>query len=190
MLHPGIAQAYYDSIQHLESREELRWIKVADPKHLLNGSAALAEIQVADWLKDKQFQKEVFGSFALMVVYQDVAELSEVAKQLHGQLTITVWAEAEELQTQLFLINLLEEKCGRLLFKGAPTGVEVGNAMQHGGPFPATTAPNSTSVGAYAIKRFARPIAFQDMPSALLPDTLQDHNPLGIWRTVNGVLTK
>jgi NADP-dependent aldehyde dehydrogenase len=62
--------------------------------------------------------------------------------------------------------------------------------MQHGGPFPATTAPNSTSVGADAIKRFARPIAFQDMPSALLPDTLQDHNPLGIWRTVNGVLTK
>jgi len=120
MLHPGIAKAYYDSIQHLESRKELRWIKVADPKHLLNGSTALAEIQVADWLKDKQFQKEVFGSFALMVVYQDVEELSEVAKQLHGQLTITVWAEAEELQSQLFLINLLEEKCGRLLFKGAP----------------------------------------------------------------------
>lgn len=190
MLHPGIAQAYYDSIHYLETREELRWIKVADPKHLLNGSAALAEIQVTDWLKDKQFQKEVFGSFALMVIYQDVAELAEVAKQLHGQLTITVWAEAEELQTQLFLINLLEEKCGRLLFKGAPTGVEVGHAMQHGGPFPATTAPNSTSVGAYAIKRFARPIAFQDMPSALLPDALQDHNPLGIWRTVNGILTK
>jgi NADP-dependent aldehyde dehydrogenase len=190
MLHPGIAQAYYDSIHYLESREELRWIKVADPKHLLNGSAALAEIQVADWLKDKQFQKEVFGSFALMVIYQDVAELAEVAKQLHGQLTITVWAEAEELQSQLFLINLLEEKCGRLLFKGAPTGVEVGHAMQHGGPFPATTAPNSTSVGAYAIKRFARPIAFQDMPSALLPDALQDHNPLGIWRQVNGVFGK
>jgi NADP-dependent aldehyde dehydrogenase len=190
MLHPGIAQAYYDSIQYLESHEELHWIKVADPKHLLNGSAALAEIKVADWLKNKAFQKEVFGSFALMVIYQDVAELAEVAKQLQGQLTITVWAEAEELQTQLFLINLLEEKCGRLLFKGAPTGVEVGHAMQHGGPFPATTAPNSTSVGGYAIKRFVRPIAFQDMPSALLPDALQDHNPLGIWRTVNGVLTK
>ncbi len=190
MLHPGIAKAYYDSIQYLESREELRWIKVADPKHLLNGSAALAEIQIADWLKDKQFQKEVFGSFALMVVYNDVSELTEVAKKLHGQLTITIWAEAEELQSQLFLINLLEEKCGRLLFKGAPTGVEVGHAMQHGGPFPATTAPNSTSVGAFAIKRFARPIAFQDMPSALLPDALQDHNPLGIWRQVNGNLTK
>jgi len=82
MLHPGIAQAYYDAIQVMESQKELRWIKVADPKHLLNGSTALAEIQVADWLKDKQFQKEVFGAFALMVVYQDVADLAEVAKQL------------------------------------------------------------------------------------------------------------
>ena len=190
MLHPGIAQAYYDAIQVMEAQEELRWIKVSDPKHLLNGSTALAEIQVADWLKDKQFQKEVFGAFALMVVYQDVADLVEVAKQLQGQLTITLWAEPEELQSQLYLINLLEEKCGRILFKGVPTGVEVGHAMQHGGPFPATTAAQSTSVGAYAIKRFARPLAFQDMPHSLLPDALQDHNPLGIWRQVNGIVTK
>ncbi|GAA0880458.1 aldehyde dehydrogenase (NADP(+)) [Algoriphagus jejuensis] len=186
MLHPGIAQAYYDSIQFLESREELRWVKVADPKHLINGSTALAEIKAADWLADKVFQKEVFGAFAMMVVYQSEDELAEIAKNLHGQLTITVWAEEEELRNQLFLINLLEEKCGRLLFKGAPTGVEVGYAMQHGGPYPSTTAANSTSVGAHAIKRFARPIAFQDMPQDLLPDALRDGNPLGIWRLVNG----
>ena len=186
MLHPGIAQAYYDSIQFLESREELRWVKVADPKHLINGSTALAEIKAQDWLKDPLFQKEVFGAFAMMVVYKSEEELLEIAKHLHGQLTITVWAEEEELKNQLFLINLLEEKCGRLLFKGVPTGVEVGYAMQHGGPFPSTTAPNSTSVGAHAIKRFARPIAFQDMPQELLPDALRDDNPLGIWRLVNG----
>lgn len=186
MLHPGIAQAYYDSIQFLESREELRWVKVADPKHLINGSTALAEIKAHSWLKDSLFQKEIFGSFAMMVVYQSESELEEIAKHLHGQLTITVWAEEEELKNQLFLLNLLEEKCGRLLFKGVPTGVEVGHAMQHGGPFPSTTAPHSTSVGAYAIKRFARPIAFQDMPQELLPDALRDGNPLGIWRLVNG----
>lgn len=186
MLHPGIAQAYYDSIQFLESREELRWVKVADPKHLINGSTALAEIKAADWLKDKLFQKEVFGAFAMMVIYQSEDELLEITKHLHGQLTITVWAEAEELQNQLFLINLLEEKCGRLLFKGVPTGVEVGYAMQHGGPYPSTTSAISTSVGAHAIKRFARPIAFQDMPQDLLPDALRDGNPLGIWRMVNG----
>lgn len=186
MLHPGIAQAYYDSIQFLESREELRWVKVADPKHLINGSTALAEIKASDWLSDHVFQKEVFGAFAMMVVYQSQEELEEIAKHLHGQLTITVWAEEEELKNQLFLLNLLEEKCGRLLFKGVPTGVEVGYAMQHGGPYPSTTAPNSTSVGAHAIKRFARPIAFQDMPQELLPDALKDSNPLGIWRLVNG----
>ena len=190
MLHPGIAQAYYDSIQYLQSRSELRWVKVADPKHLINGSTALAEIKAADWLSDAVFQKEVFGAFAMMVVYENEDELMEIAKKLHGQLTITIWAEADELQNQLFLLNLLEEKCGRLLFKGAPTGVEVGYAMQHGGPYPSTTAPNSTSVGAHAIKRFARPIAFQDMPQELLPDALRDGNPLGIWRLVNGEYSK
>lgn len=189
MLHPGIAKAYYDSIQALEARDELRWVKVADPKHLINGSPALAEIKAADWLNHPLFHQEVFGAFGLMVVYRDQEELMNIAQQLEGQLTITVWAELEELQNQLPLVNLLQEKCGRLLFKGAPTGVEVGHAMQHGGPFPATTAPNSTSVGAYAIKRFVRPIAFQDMPQELLPEALMDANPLGIWRTVNGVMT-
>ncbi|SFO15297.1 NADP-dependent aldehyde dehydrogenase [Algoriphagus ornithinivorans] len=190
MLHPGIAQAYYDSIQYLQSREELRWVKVADPQHLINGSTALAEIKASDWLKDLVFQKEVFGAFAMMVVYENQDELLEIAKQLHGQLTITIWAENHELQDQLFLLNLLEEKCGRLLFKGVPTGVEVGFAMQHGGPYPSTTDARGTSVGAYAIKRFARPIAFQDMPQELLPDALKDGNPLGIWRMVNGEYKK
>ncbi|MDA0314538.1 MAG: aldehyde dehydrogenase (NADP(+)) [Bacteroidetes bacterium] len=190
MLHPGIAKAYYDSIQSLKARNELCWVKVADPKHLINGSPALAEIKAADWLKDRFFHQEVFGAFALLVIYRNQEELLEIAQQLQGQLTITVWAEEEELADQLSLVNLLEEKCGRLIFKGVPTGVEVGHAMQHGGPFPSTTASQSTSVGSHAIKRFTRPIAFQDMPQKLLPEALMDANPLGIWRTVNGILTK
>ena len=189
MLHEGIAKAYYDSIQALEGRNELRWVKVADPKHLINGSPALAEIKAADWLKHPLFHQEVFGAFGLMVVYRDHAELLNIAQQLEGQLTITVWADLEELKNNLTLVNLFQEKCGRLLFKGAPTGVEVGHAMQHGGPFPSTTASQTTSVGSYAIKRFARPIAFQDMPQELLPEALMDANPLGIWRTVNGIVT-
>ena len=190
MLHEGIAKAYYDSIQALEARNELRWVKVPDSRHLIHGSNALAEIKAADWLKDQLFHQEVFGAFALLVVYRDQEELLEIAQQLQGQLTITVWAELEELKNNLTLVNLLQEKCGRLLFKGAPTGVEVGHAMQHGGPFPSTTASQTTSVGSYAIKRFARPIAFQDMPQELLPEALMDANPLGIWRTVNGIMTK
>jgi len=189
MLHPGIAKAYYESIEYYQSREELRWVKVADPKHLINGSAALAEIKAADWLADDVFQKEVFGAFALMVVYDSPNQLMEAAKKLHGQLTITVWGDVAELKQNAALLNVLEEKCGRLLFQGVPTGVEVGYAMQHGGPFPSTTDSRSTSVGAGAIKRFARPIAFQDMPADLLPDALKNENPMKIVRQVNGKFT-
>ncbi|WP_111669338.1 aldehyde dehydrogenase (NADP(+)) [Algoriphagus litoralis] len=190
MLHEGIADSYYKALTELQLRSELNWVKVPDAKHLINASPALAEISVQDWLSDDQFQEEVFGSFAMMVVYDSEADLIAVANKLHGQLTVTLWADTPELQAHGELINLLEEKCGRLLFKGVPTGVEVGYAMQHGGPYPSTTDSRSTSVGAYAIKRFARPIAFQDMPQELLPDALQDGNPLGIMRLVNGEFKK
>lgn len=189
MLHEGIASSYYTAIENLQARPELKWVKVPDAKHLINVSPALAEIKASDWVADDLFQAEVFGSFALMVVYENESELIEVAKKLHGQLTITLWADNSELKAQSELINLLEEKCGRLLFTGVPTGVEVGYAMQHGGPFPSTTDSRSTSVGAHAIKRFARPIAYQDMPSDLLPDALKNDNPLGIMRQVNGKFT-
>jgi NADP-dependent aldehyde dehydrogenase len=190
MLHEGIADAYYSALQYLQGREELEWVKVAAAKDLIKGHPALAKIKAKDWLKDNKFQQEVFGSFALMVVYEGEDDLVAIAKKLHGQLTITIWAEEEELNNKLYLINLLEEKCGRMLYKGVPTGVEVGYAMQHGGPYPSTSDSRSTSVGVYAIKRFARPIAFQDMPDILLPDALREDNPLGIWRTVDGVFSK
>ncbi len=186
MLHEGIADAYYESLQYLQGRSELEWVKVAEAKDLIKGHPALAKIKAKDWLDDSKFQEEVFGSFALMVSYEGENDLLAIAEKLHGQLTITIWATEKELSDKLYLINLLEEKCGRMLYKGVPTGVEVGFAMQHGGPYPSTTDSRSTSVGVYAIKRFARPIAFQDMPESLLPDALRDSNPLGIWRTVNG----
>jgi acyl-CoA reductase-like NAD-dependent aldehyde dehydrogenase len=190
MLHEGIAESYYKALTELQLRSELSWVKIPDAKHLINASPALAEISVEDWMSDDQFQEEVFGSFALMVVYENEADLIAVANRLRGQLTITIWADTSELKNQSELINLLEEKCGRILFRGVPTGVEVGFAMQHGGPFPSTTDSRSTSVGAYAIKRFARPIAFQDMPQDLLPEALRDGNPLGIMRMVNGEYKK
>ncbi|EAZ82317.1 aldehyde dehydrogenase (NADP(+)) [Algoriphagus machipongonensis] len=189
MLHEGIAESYYTALDNLKTRSELNWVKVPNAKHLINVSPALAEIKASDWIADDLFQQEVFGSFALMVVYENEAELLEVAKKLHGQLTITLWADKSELKSNEELINILEEKCGRLLFSGVPTGVEVGYAMQHGGPFPSTTDVRSTSVGAHAIKRFARPIAFQDMPEELLPEALKNGNPLGIMRQVNGKFT-
>lgn len=186
MLHEGIAESYYKALSELQLRSELEWVKVPDAKHLINASPALAEISAEDWMNDNRFQEEVFGSFAMMVVYENESDLKAIAEKLHGQLTITLWGDSSELKTYGELINLLEEKCGRMLFTGVPTGVEVGFAMQHGGPFPSTTDSRSTSVGAHAIKRFARPIAFQDMPKDLLPEELKDGNPLGIWRIVDG----
>lgn len=189
MLHPGIAKSYYESIEYYQTRPELRWIKYADPKHLINVSPSMAAISASDWLMDDAFQQEVFGSFALMVVYEDMEQLIEVAKKLKGQLTITIWGDIPELKENTFLLSILEEKCGRMLFTGVPTGVEVGYAMQHGGPYPSTTDSRSTSVGAGAIKRFARPIAFQDIPFDLLPEALQNDNPMKIVRQVNGKYT-
>jgi NADP-dependent aldehyde dehydrogenase len=190
MLHEGIAEAYYNALSVLQYRKELDWVKVAEAKDLIKAYPALAKIKASDWLEDDHFQQEVFGSFALMVVFEHFNELYAIAQRLHGQLTITVWGEEEELAKKTDLLNQLEEKCGRILFKGVPTGVEVGYAMQHGGPYPSTTDSRFTSVGVYAIKRFARPIAFQDMPHTLLPDALRDENPLGIWRTVDGEFKK
>lgn len=190
MLHEGIAESYYKALSELQLRSELEWVKVPDAKHLINASPALAEISAEDWMKDNRFQEEVFGSFAMMVVYENESELKAIAEKLHGQLTITLWGDGSELKAYGELMNLLEEKCGRMLFTGVPTGVEVGFAMQHGGPFPSTTDSRSTSVGAHAIKRFARPIAFQDMPKDLLPEELKEENPLGIWRIVDGEYKK
>ncbi len=186
MLHGGIAEAYDKSVNELELRSELNWIKSPQAKSELETHPAIARISVKDWLSDDVFQEEVFGAFGLMVVYDDSSELNAVSLKLKGQLTISLWGDGGELKAEQELISLLQEKCGRLLFTGVPTGVEVGYAMQHGGPFPSTTDSRSTSVGANAIKRFARPIAFQDMPSALLPKELQDENPLGLMRQVNG----
>jgi NADP-dependent aldehyde dehydrogenase len=110
--------------------------------------------------------------------------------KLHGNLTATVHAGRSEEVDIARLLDLLREKAGRLIWNGFPTGVEVVHAMQHGGPYPATTAPATTSVGMMAIKRFLRPVAYQNMPDALLPPALQDANPSGIWRIVDGNRTR
>ncbi len=187
MLHEGICDAYYKSLESLEKSDKLEWLLGAKPSEILTGNVALAKVQSADWLNAPEFQEEVFGPFGLMVIYDGKKELEEISRNLKGQLTCTVWGDDEELKDYSLFLSLLEETCGRLLFKGVPTGVEVGNAMQHGGPFPSTTNSGSTSVGAYAIKRFVRPVAYQDMPESLLPEALKDSNPLGIWRKVDGV---
>lgn len=138
---------------------------------------------------DDRLQVEHFGPVTLFVVCEDSDDLTETVNALEGNLTSTVHAEEAELGSIGDLLHQLREKAGRVIWNGFPTGVAVIPAMQHGGPYPATTAPSTTSVGMNAIYRFMRPIAFQNVPDALLPDPLKDANPLGITRMVDGVNT-
>ena len=116
--------------------------------------------------------------------------MHQVVGSLNGQLTGTVMGEPEEIIANQHLVSTLQDKVGRLIFNGVPTGVEVCHSMHHGGPYPATTDSRFTSVGTDSIKRFGRPLAYQNYLQDLLPDELKDGNPLGIWRTVDGVFTK
>jgi 2,5-dioxopentanoate dehydrogenase len=121
---------------------------------------------------------------------RDEAEMRRVAERLEGQLTAALHIEAGDHEAVRPLLPLLERKAGRILVNGFGTGVEVGHAMVHGGPFPATADGRSTSVGSKAIERFLRPVCYQDMPDDLLPPALQNANPERLWRRVDGVLTQ
>lgn len=138
---------------------------------------------------DDRLQVEHFGPVTLFVVCADSDDLRATVDALEGNLTTTLHAEDSELADIGDLLHQLREKAGRVIWNGFPTGVAVVHAMQHGGPYPATTAPGTTSVGMNALYRFMRPIAFQNVPDALLPPPLQDANPLGILRLVDDVYT-
>lgn len=139
---------------------------------------------------DELLQEEVFGPATIVVEVADKAELIQALQGLRGQLTATLIIEDSEVQAHGDLLALLEQKVGRVLFNGYPTGVEVCDAMVHGGPYPATSDARGTSVGTLAIDRFLRPVCYQNCPDALLPDALKNANPLGIARLVDGASSR
>lgn len=191
MLHAGIASAYAEKRTAMLSQEGVTVLAEAtDTGDKDSGRPTVATVSAKTFLSNERLSHEVFGPFGLVVRYETTEEAIAIATALSGQLTATVLAEDEDLATYKGLIGTLTDKCGRLLLNGFPTGVEVCYAMQHGGPFPSTTDGRFTSVGPDAIKRFIRPISYQNWPDAYLPEELQNSNPLGIWRTVNGQLTK
>ncbi len=140
--------------------------------------------------EDEALQVEHFGPVTLVVGCESPDDLLHTLEHLDGNLTGSIHATDDDLPLAREVFERLRERVGRLLWNGYPTGVEVVHAMQHGGPYPATTAPATTSVGMTAIKRFMRPVAFQNMPATLLPPALQDDNPLGIWRIVDDQWTQ
>lgn len=163
----------------------------ASPAQPEQASAELWRADAALLLQpDSLLQQEVFGPCTVLVEFDDAAQLLRAVEALHGQLTATLIAEPEDLADAVPLVSALEQKAGRLLVNGYPTGVEVSDAMVHGGPYPATSDARGTSVGTLAIDRFLRPVCFQNFDDAWLPPALQNANPLGIDRLVNGARTR
>ncbi|GAB7529591.1 aldehyde dehydrogenase (NADP(+)) [Pseudomonas sp. 3A(2025)] len=186
MLNAGGLRSYSKGVEHLlahpgvthlagkvqEGKQAQSQLFKADVSLLLNG--------------DELLQEEVFGPTTIAIEVADDAELKSALLALRGQLTATLIGEPADLTGYQWLLPLLEDKVGRILVNGYPTGVEVSDAMVHGGPYPATSDSRGTSVGTLAIDRFLRPVCYQNHADSLLPPALQNANPLGLRRLVNG----
>ncbi|MCF3108167.1 aldehyde dehydrogenase (NADP(+)) [Niabella sp. CC-SYL272] len=165
------------------------WAEAATPATEGEGRARIVETTAVNFLTNPVLSEEVFGPFGILIEAASLDEVAAVAAQLKGQLTITLAATEADMDAHKTVIDRVRDKAGRLLYNGMPTGVEVVYAMQHGGPFPASTDARFTSVGPDAVKRFVRPVAFQNWPETHLPEELKNVNGLQILRTVNGRLT-
>ena len=191
MLTSGIQNNYKKGIEKLSNVEGVAVLAKGKNEgegsrgtpHVLHATAAL-------FLQKHELEEEVFGPSTLAITANSKEELFQAAKKLGGHITATIHGTEEDLAEYAELINILEQKVGRVLINGYPTGVEVCHAMVHGGPYPATTDSRTTSVGTLAIHRFTRPVCYQNFPQSLLPAELKDDNPLGIWRLVNGETKK
>jgi NADP-dependent aldehyde dehydrogenase len=193
MLHRGICDTFHAVIERVR---KIPGVVVAAES---DADADVAKTQaepvvfatdVETFLLHRGLREEVFGPYTLLVSARTVTELETAARALPGQLTATLHADGTDLADFADLIRILERKAGRLLVNGYSPGVEVCPAMQHGGPYPATTDSRFTSVGTAAISRWARPLCLQGFPEPALPEAVRNANPLGILRTVNGTLTR
>jgi NADP-dependent aldehyde dehydrogenase len=190
MLHPNIKNAYDRGKNEASSQDQTSVVAAYKEEVDANyGQQVILRVSGTTFLKNPTLHQEVFGPFALIVECRDQQELKQVISGLEGQLTGTLVATTQELEESVAVVRALQGRVGRLIFNSVPTGVEVTHAMQHGGPYPATSDARFTSVGTHAIYRWVRPVSYQDFPKSLLPDALKDENPLAIMRIVNGQTT-
>ena len=190
MLHSGIVQAFHAGRNKVL---DTKGVELLTPVNELNEELSLptlAQTSAQHFIENKALQHEVFGPYCLVVVCEGAEEMVAVANALEGQLTTSLMATEDEVAANPKMVQQLQSLCGRIIWNGIPTGVQPSLAMHHGGPYPATTDSRFTAVGADGIKRFARPVCYQNWNNSLLPDALKNENPLGIWRTVNNNLTK
>jgi 2,5-dioxopentanoate dehydrogenase len=191
MLTPAIHASFERGVETLEQHEAVRVIArgcVGDGINQARGALFRADADA--FIADATLAHEVFGSSAILIACRDAAGLRRVIEALEGQLTITVMMDDRDQPLAAPILSLLAGRAGRVLANGWPTGVEVGYAMVHGGPYPATSNSRTTSVGSLALARFLRPVCFQNMPDALLPAALQEANPWNLPRRVDGVLAR
>jgi NADP-dependent aldehyde dehydrogenase len=192
MLHAGIAKAYSENKATALLQEGVHLVAesepppaVANPYGGLTGAPTIATVDAKTFLVNPLLHKEVFGPYSLIIRCRDINEMIDVAQSMEGQLTATCMATDHDIMQNNELVEAVKNICGRFVVNGVPTGVEVCASMHHGGPFPASTDARFTSVGADAIKRFARPICYQNWSNELLPDELKNENPLKLMRRVN-----
>ena len=191
MLNATIHSAYEEGTDRITSTEGVSVVGQGAPDPGRNRAVATVfSTDMAEFLRKAELRHEVFGPCTVVVRVPNRDGLLNVAEALDGHLTASFHGTDADLADFAGLVRAVRTKVGRLICNGVPTGVAVCPSMNHGGPYPATTDVHFTSVGTAAIYRFARPVCYQSFPDAALPDELQNGNPLGIWRTVNGKLTQ
>ena len=191
MLHPAIKGAFENGKAKIQDQQGIRTTGSFDTAIASNyGRQAIVTVEGAHFLANKTLHQEVFGPFSMVVQCENSQQLEEIIEHLEGQLTGTVLGEKGELKKYEKIVSALQNRVGRIIFNGVPTGVEVCASMVHGGPYPASTDSRFTAVGINSIKRWVRPFSFQSWPDSSLPDALKNENPLRISRYVDGKQTK
>lgn len=192
LLTKGISGDYGKEALSRKSRKDLQVVAEGAPasSNPYAAGAALYQTEISSFMASPELSEEHFGPSTMLIRYSSKQQILEAARKLEGHLTATIHGTEEDLREFAELIAILETKVGRIIFNGFPTGVEVCHAMVHGGPYPASTDSRTTSVGTEAIYRFVRPVCYQDIPDSALPAELKNANPLGVWRMVDGELTK
>lgn len=193
MLHAGIHHAFEEGVNTMQHMSGLRLAgqsgKEADSAKS-EAACYVFETDAEGLRGNPELYEEVFGPVSTIVRCGESTELEEFAAQLDGSLTATIHGTEADLANHSGLVSILEKKVGRLIFNGYPTGIEVCPSMHHGGPYPAASHSYFTSIGTRCIDRFVRPLCFQGWPDSHLPEELQNANPLGILRQIDGAFTR
>ena len=187
MLHPDILNRYKKRLEEVSNSIGI-YQEIAPSNDAQNeGPNTVSVCGIADFLNAEALHEEVFGPHTIVVECNSQQDVLAGLDKLGGQLTCTLIGSEKEFLIQNEFISVIQQKAGRLIFNGVPTGVEVNASSHHGGPYPATTDSRFTAVGVDAIKRFCRPVVFQNCPNELLPDELKNKNVFKIIRRINGI---